>query len=100
MQVVEMNVNDELRIENSFYRLSEDDGYLTLNHVADASDKIPLIAEIIKDNDATIPLKSYDTIIDGYGNSYMLIDGVNGTQLVDKASLYTDEFKKALQMRN
>ena len=100
MQVVEMNVNDELRIENSFYSLSEDQGYLTLNHVEDASDKMPLIAEIIKDNDATIPLKPYDTIIDGYGNSYMLIDGVNGTQLVDKTSLYTDEFKKALEMRS
>lgn len=100
MQVVEINVNDELRIENSFYSLSEDEGYLTLNHVEDASDKIPLIAEIIKDDGTSIPLKPYDTIIDGYGNSYMLIDGVNGTQLVDKTSLYTDEFQKALQVRS
>ena len=100
MQVVEMNVNDELRIENGFYSLSEDEGYLTLNHVEDASDKIPLIAEIIKDDGTSIPLKPYDTIIDGCGNSYMLIDGVDGTQLVDKTSLYTDEFQKALQVRS
>lgn len=100
MQVVEMNVNDELRIENSFYSLSEDEGYLTLKHVEDASDKIPLIAEIIKDDGTSIPLKPYDTIVDGYGNSYLLIDGINGMQLVDKTSLYTEEFVKALQMRS
>lgn len=100
MQVVEMNVNDELRIENSFYSLSEDDGCLTLNYIGDASDKMPLIAEIIKNDGTSIPLKPYDTIVDGYGNSYLLIDGINGTQLVDKTSLYTEEFVKALQMRS
>ena len=100
MQVVQMNVKDELRIENGFYSLSEDEGYLTLKNVEDASDKMPLIAEIIKNDGTSIPLKPYDAIVDGYGNSYLLIDGINGTQLVDKTSLYTEEFVKALQMRS
>ncbi|EEU30116.1 hypothetical protein HMPREF0501_01121 [Limosilactobacillus coleohominis 101-4-CHN] len=96
MKKVCVDFDDTLRIENTFYRNDDDFGALMFDHTEDTTDKMPLVAEVIKKDGQSVSLKPYDTVTDGYGNHYLLVDGANGARLVDKASLTTDEFKQAL----